>query len=174
MPIPRYSFFSLTLLLFSPCGNYKNANSQYPGDGMPIVKANDASAQTSDTVRFRSPKELTPLSLLKAVVREYHKDSLINVITMVDEFPVDWVNVSDVDTLVSLITSTQKCCCLLNPFSSYIPTNKHAEIGGYAIIFINSFRQKSKINLGLYLCPYTDQDSVAEIKKWWTEYKQTK
>jgi hypothetical protein len=93
---------------------------------------------------------------------------------MVDDFPVEWVKESDIDTLIRLVTSTKKCNCFVNPLSSYIPTNQNADIGGYAIIFINSFREKSKVSLGLYSCPKTNKKSVEEINKWWTKYKLTK
>jgi hypothetical protein len=117
-------------------------------------------------------KQFTPISFLKLVDKKKGKDSLINVVTMVDQFPIGWVKQYDIDTLVTLIKSTKKCCCFLNPLSSFLPRNQSAEIGGYAIIFINSFRQRTKIDLGLYSCPKTDKQSVEEITKWWTNYKQ--
>ena len=170
----KYYFFSLTILFFAACGQNKPANTENTIDSIQITKQSDTLQQNSDTVHWLTPKEFTPISFLNAVIKQNDKDTLINVITMVDEFPVDWVKHSDIDTLVTLITSTKKCNCFLNPLSSYIPTKKNADIGGYTIIFINSFRQKSKFNLGLYSCPKTDKKSVEEINKWWTEYKHTK
>ncbi len=164
----------MTILLFAACGQNKPTNTENTIDSIPTTKHTDTLQKNSDTVHWLTPMELTPISFLNAVIKHNDKDTLIYVITMVDEFPVDWVKQSDIDSLVTLITSTKKCNCFLNPLSSYIPTNKNADIGGYAIIFINSFRQKSKINLGLYSCPKTDKKSVEEINEWWTEYKQTK
>jgi hypothetical protein len=170
----KYYFFSLIILLFIACGQDKPAKVENTIDTIQITKQIDTLQYNSDTFHWLTPKEFTPSSFLNAVIDKNDKDTIINVITMEDDFPVDWVKHSDIDTLVKLITSTKKCKCFLNPLSSYIPTNKNADIGGYAIIFINSFRQKSKINLGLYSCPTTDQKSVEEITKWWTEYKKKK
>lgn len=120
--------------------------------------------QNSDSISWLTPSQFTPISFLNAVVNGKFP------ITMIDEFPIDWVKESDIDTLMTLINSTRKCSCFLNPYSSYIPINDNADIGGYAIIFINSFRQKHKINLGLYSCPKTDKKSVEEITKWWNNH----
>ncbi len=168
----KYYFFSMTILLFAACVQNKPTITDNSIDNNQITIHTDTLLQNSDTVQWLTPNDFTPISFLKAVINQNDKDTLIYVITMVDEFPVDWVKQSDIDTLVTLIASTKKCNCFLNPLSSYIPTNKNADIGGYAIIFINSFRHKSKINLGLYSCPKTDKNSVEEINKWWTEYKQ--
>jgi hypothetical protein len=47
---------------------------------------------------------------------------------MVDQFPIGWVKQYDIDTLVTLIKSTKKCYCFLNPLSSFVPLNQSAEI----------------------------------------------
>ena len=153
-----------------------------------MVKANEKadnhfiSFQTNDSVKVEkdsssllTPKQFTPLSFIKALTTPNEvKRHSINVTTMADAFPNDWVKSSDLDSLMALIGSTTKCNCFLNPLSSYIPTNENADIGGYAIIFINSFRQKTRINLGLYKCPKTDKESVDEIMKWWRDFKLIK
>jgi len=153
-----------------------------------MVRANEKdnnhfiSFQTNDSVKVErgsssllTPKQFTPLSFIKAltIANEVERHS-INVTTMADSFPNDWVKASDLDSLMALIGSTTKCNCFLNPLSSYIPTNENADIGGYAIIFINSFRQKTRISLGLYKCPKTDKESVDEILEWWRGFKLIK
>jgi hypothetical protein len=120
-----------------------------------------------------TPAQFTSISFLNDVAYKSNENHKINVISMVDEFPNDWVNESDIDTLITLIQSTRKARCFLDPQSSYLPISDNADIGGYAIIFINSFRHKTKINLGLYNCPKTDDKSVAEILKWWISYKHS-
>lgn len=170
----KYYIFSLTILLFIACRQNKPTNSDNSIDHNQITKHNDTLQQNSDTIHWLTSKDLTPISFLKAVIKQNDNDTLINVLTMIDEFPVDWVKQSDIDTLVTLITSTKECKCFLNPLSSSIPINKNADVGGYAIIFANSFRHKSKINLGHYSCPQTENKSVEEINKWWAEFKKTK
>lgn len=143
-------------------------------DSIQLTLQTDTLQQNSDTIHWRLPNEFTPISFLNFFIKQEVKDTLINVKTMVNEFPKDWIKQSDIDTLITLITSTKKCNCFLNPLSSYVPTNEDADIGGYAIIFINSFRQKNKINLGLYSCPKTDKKSVEELNAWWIKYNQTR
>jgi hypothetical protein len=138
-------------------------------------QTNDSVKAKEDSVRWLAPKKFSPLSFIQGLkVPNEVKQHSISLTTMADDFPNDWVKPSDLDSLISLIGSTTKCNCLLNPLSSYIPTNETADIGGYAIIFINSFRQKKRISLGLYKCPKTNKESVDEIMKWWTNFKLTK
>ncbi len=171
----KYYFYFLTTLLFFACGQRESIESNDKiNDSLSANKSSDTLQVNSDSIHWLTPKEFNPISFINAVTKKNEDDTLINVITMTGQFPDNWVKSSDIDTLMTLISSTKKCNCFLNPLSSYIPTNDNAEIGGYAIIFINSFRQKSNIDLGLYSCPKTDKKTVEEIKKWWRNYKQMK
>lgn len=174
MTYVKYIFFSLTIFLFAGCSQKNSPKATYTIDRSQLINYTDTSPQKSGEVYWLTPHEITPISFLNSVVLQNDKDTFINVITLVDEFPVDWVKPSDLDSLISLIASTKKCNCIINPLSSYIPTNMNADIGGYALLFINSFRQKSKIDFGQYSCPKTDEQSVEAINKWWIEYKQTR
>lgn len=62
--------------------------------------------------------------------------------------------------------SKEKCCGYMNMFSSTI-SNEEAEIGGFAIIFLNSYISKTKINLGLNSNPKTDIKSIKKIETWY-------
>ena len=162
------SFIVLTLLSYYQMGMASERSS------------NSINFQINDSVKVKkgssfylNPREFTPLSFINAVtIPDETKNHSINVTTMT-EFPEDWVKSSDLDSLITLIGSTTKCNCSKSPLSSHIPTNMNADIGGYAIIFINSFRQKKRISLGLYNCPKTQKESVEEIMKWWTDFKAT-
>jgi len=88
-------------------------------------------------------------------------------------FPVDWVKRSDIDTLMVLMNSKRKCYCTMNPLSSYIPKYDSADVGGYAVVFINSFRNKNAIAMGLNNCPKTDTQSVREIIEWYEGFRKT-
>ena len=169
----KYYFYLLIILLFAACGPNKPASTENVVGSSQVTDYLDSLQQNSDSIHWLTPGQFTPISFLNAVIKKSSKTSFLNVITMVDEFPVDWVKPSDVDTLVTLIKSTKKCNCFLNPLSSFIPTNENADVGGYAIIFLNSFRQKTKVSLGLYSCPQTNKKSADEIIKWWTKYKRT-
>lgn len=170
----KYNLLLLIILLCVACRQHKPTLKEKILSNNQLSNCIDTPQKELDSIIWLTPKQFTPISFLSAVVKKNDKDAPINVITMTDEFPEDWVKESDIDTLMTLIQSTKKCNCILNPLSSYIPINNDADIGGYAIIFVNSFRQKTKIKLGLYNCPKTDKQSVKEINNWWTTYKQTK
>ena len=99
----------------------------------------------------------------------YNKGSL-NIVTMNGEFPKDWVKSSDVGYLISIMDSKEKCCGYMNVFSSFI-SSEDAEVGGFAIIFLNSYISKTKINLGLNSNPKVDLASIKKIETWYQ--KQT-
>ena len=131
------------------------------------------SAKVKSPIRVLAPNQFTPFSLIKELTIKGDMRP-INVTTMADAFPEDWVKASDIDSLISLIGSTTKANCFLNPLSSNVSRNESADVGGYAMIFINSFRQKQKVSLGLYNCPKTNKEAVDEILKWWNEFKGTR
>lgn len=91
---------------------------------------------------------------------------------MYDKFPENWVNYKDIEKLIPLISSEKKCLNFMNVFSSHIPVNDYSNVGGYAILFINSYRTKSKVKMGLYNCPKTNKKAVNEILNWWKKYKK--
>ncbi|GAA5024544.1 hypothetical protein GCM10011506_08240 [Marivirga lumbricoides] len=115
------------------------------------------------------PEDYTPLSFIEEVrIRDgEHGDTLFRVLTMIDKFSNDWVKRNDIDTLMNLIQSTEKCACFLNPLSSYIPIDDYAEIGGFARLFIQSYKENQPIDLGLYLCPKVDKLKNEELTQWW-------
>ena len=139
------------------------------------IQTNDSTKVKKDSLQWLTPKQFTPLSFIKAFTMPTgEKITSINVTTMLNDFPLNWVKSSDLDSLVTLIGSTTKCNCFLSPLSSYVPAEEIADVGGYAIIFINSFRQKNRIDFGLYNCPKTNKESAEEIIKWREEVKPTK
>ena len=54
----------------------------------------------------------------------------------------------------------------MNFFSSTM-SNDNGEVGGFAIIFLNSYISKTKINMGLNCNPKTDIESIRKIEKWY-------
>jgi len=87
-------------------------------------------------------------------------------LTLEDDFPHPWVTATDIDFLITLITSKEKCPCIKSPESSTIPTES-ADLGGYAIRLINSFRANQKLSFSLWSCPRTNEKDVQELTKWW-------
>lgn len=89
---------------------------------------------------------------------------------MLNQFPIDWVKRTDIDTLMALIQSTEKCTCFLNPLSSYIPDD-YAEVGGFARLFVQSYKEDQRLDLGLYSCPKVDKTENEELIQWWNKEK---
>lgn len=111
-----------------------------------------------------SPKDFSPKSFILFFKEKYNKTPL-NSVTMSGEFPDNWVKPNDVAYLISIMRSKEKCCGYTNIFSSTL-SDGHGEIGGFAIIFLNSYISNTKINLGLNCNPKVDEESVVKIEKW--------
>ena len=112
-----------------------------------------------------SPKDLDPKSFITLFTERYNKGPM-NIITMNGDFPNNWVKPNDVKYLISIMHSKEKCCGYMNVFSSYI-SNKNGEVGGFAIIFLNSYISQTKINLGLNCNPKTNPASIRKIETWY-------
>ncbi|MFH6934595.1 hypothetical protein [Flavobacterium sp. FlaQc-30] len=113
-----------------------------------------------------STADLNPKSFITLFKEKYNKDSTLNFVTIRGDFPKNWVKPKDVPYLVSIISSKEKCCGYMNIFSSTI-SNDNGEVGGFAIIFLNSYISNTKINMGLNCNPKTDEESIIKIKKWY-------
>lgn len=117
-----------------------------------------------------SPKDLNPKSFIELFKKEYNKDSKMNSVTLMGDFPENWVKPNDIEYLISIMKSKEKCCGYMNTYSSFI-SSENGEVGGFAVIFLNSYISKTKINMGLNCNPKTDEESVTKIESW---YRNTK
>ena len=113
-----------------------------------------------------APKDLNPKSFITIFREKYNNDSKFNFVKLYGEFPENWVKPNDIQYLISILYSNEKCCGYMNIFSSTI-TNEHGEVGGFAIIFLNSYISKTKINLGSNCNPKTDLASIRKIETWY-------
>jgi hypothetical protein len=168
------TFFYFSILIFF--GSFYSCRHQeidspsvYPPDSS-ATKINGDSLEAS--VR-PTPRHFTPLTFIDALTSGYHPDFSVHITTMMGDFPENWVKRHHIDSLIILVDSKTKCNCFMNPLSSFV-SNDSSEVGGYAIIFINSFRYGKKVSLGFYTCAKAEEASAEEIKKWWSKYKQTK
>jgi hypothetical protein len=119
-----------------------------------------------DSVRTLYTKDLNVKSFFKLFTEKYVENKKLNLITLSGDFPEKWVKDEDVEYLISLIKSKKKCCSYINIYSSMI-TNEEAEVGGFAIIFLNSYIENKQINLGLVYSPKTDTKSIEIIESWY-------
>lgn len=122
---------------------------------------------------FARPEDYDPISFINEVslTLKPEKDTTRTGMTMIGDFPADWVKEEDIDSLIKLIDSSEECGCFLNALSSHIPTDDYAEKGGYAGIFIQAYKENRKVDLGLYACPKVDEKLNTELINWWKERK---
>lgn len=121
------------------------------------------------------PEDYTPISFIKHYSTSTETDSTKSAlgVSMSNVFPVDWVKEEHLEGLFLLLDSYEKCDCFFNPLSSCTPT-RGAEKGGFARIFIKSFKNKEKIDLGLYSCPKVNENLNKELRNWWKARKKFK
>ncbi|QOG04087.1 hypothetical protein [Flavobacterium sp. MDT1-60] len=130
------------------------------------INTEDLSPNTTRYYKPLSPKDLDPKSFITLFTEKYNKDSKLNFVTLSGEFPENWVKPNDIQYLISIMYSGQKCCGYMNTFSSTI-SSENGEVGGFAIIFLNSYISQTKINLGLNCNPKTDPASIKKIEAWY-------
>jgi hypothetical protein len=135
-------------------------------DNFKTINAKDLIPNTTKYYKTLSPKDLDPKSFITLFIEKYNKDSKLNFVTLSGEFPENWVKPNDVRYLISIVHSKEKCCGYMNIFSSTI-SNENAEVGGFAIIFLNSYISQTKINLGLNCNPKTNPASIRKIETWY-------
>jgi len=124
-----------------------------------------------DSLYLVRSEQITPLDFLAAMKTKRNQVYMLGVSTVVDSFPSTWVKKADVDTLIKLIYSKEKCDCFLSPLSSNIPIGDSADVGGYAIRLIESYRQRKNLSFGLYSCPKTNKADADRLIKWWARQK---
>ena len=124
--------------------------------------------QKSDSswIDLRAIKPLSILQLVKGEIKN------LNFITVINDIPDNWVTKNDLDSLMKLISSKEKCKCAVSVFYSYLPTTESSDLGGYAILLIKSFKEKKKSNIGLHICPKTNDDEVDILNKWWLDFNK--
>jgi len=159
----KYSALILAIVLFNSCGqNRKTYIDSTKNDTIqPDIKAN-----LPDSATWLISKKMTVSAFLELVRLKSDNHRELNIFIMKDDFDTGWVKRSDLDTLIKLVQLKNKCSCFLEPVSSFIPTNS-ADIGGYAIKLIKSYRDNKKLRFGLFSCPKTNDKEAKELIKWW-------
>ena len=122
-----------------------------------------------DTTIWLTLEGMSVSTFLQNVSNKEHTKAALNVILMTNDFLKNWVKSSDIDTLIKLVKSKDKCSCFVSPLSSTIPFKDSADLGGYAIAFITAYKENKKVNFGLYACPKTNEKIADELIKWWTQ-----
>lgn len=135
------------------------------------INPKDLSPNTTKYYKNISPKDLDPKTFITLFVEKYNKDSKLNFVTLGGEFPENWVKPNDIQYLISIMYSKEKCCGYMNIFSSFI-SSEDAEAGGFAIIFLNSYISQTRINLGSNCNPKVDLSSIKKIETWYEKNRK--
>ena len=165
----KYLLFTCAFIIVS-CGQNRLGHIQMTNSDTSDKKVTEKS-RTTDTSYWLSPKTLKPFTFLEIMKKKRTTANDFDVIVMIDSFPDNWVRREDIDSLMTLVGSKEKCNCYLNPLSSYIPQD-NAEVGGFAIELVSSFRQNKKVSFGLYSCPKTNEKEAEELIRWWAQQKK--
>jgi hypothetical protein len=160
--------FLIMLLLTFACSSFSFGQNDSKNK-----KANTSLKDTRSNKHWYwlTPQKMTPLSFLETMKIKGKRVSNLTVVTMEDSFPRNWLTRKDIDTLIKLVNSKEKCNCFLNPLSSYIP-NDSANLGGYAIRLIEAYKEKRKITFGLHACPKVDKSVADKLIQWWTNQSE--
>jgi len=88
-------------------------------------------------------------------------------IAVYTESPANWIKNSDIDTLIHRVFDTTKVPCIVNPYSSYLPTNSHSCIGREAQNMITSYINKKGYLNFLYSCGSVDSLNGNRLIDWY-------
>jgi len=108
----------------------------------------------------------TPSQFLDILSNGFDSLSKMNFLTTGD-FAKNWVSLEDLNYLMKLIHSTEKCLCVVKVWSSFEPFANYSKIGGQAMNMVESYKNKVPYFPGLWTCAKNDSLRAAEIGKWW-------
>ena len=168
--ILRISFIIHAFALLS-CGNMGQAGANKYDSNVSRTTGKDSlqPANKRATFKWETPEKLTVFAFLERVeIDNQNKDSLM-FMTMTDDFPKNWIKASQIDTLINLVNSKQRCLCFVNPLSSYIPFEDSADLGGYAIELIKAYKNRKTVSFGLNSCPKTNERDAQTLIEWWSK-----
>ena len=99
-------------------------------------------------------------------------DYKITQLSIIDNFPINWIKEEDIDNLIILLNSEIECKNLKNPLSSHM-WKETTKLGDYAYWLIDSYKNKQKLNIGLnFIPPMKSDKEKQELKNWWFNYKE--
>jgi len=116
---------------------------------------------------FLRVSDMKPMSFLKAVTTKEASSRQMDFLTIMDDFPKHWIKKTDIFKLGALLKSKEKCKCVVNPLSSYLPVNDSADLGGYAIMLLTAYKENKQISF-LWLCPTANEKKANQLLTWLT------
>jgi len=117
---------------------------------------------------FLTGYNIDPLSFINTVILD-KKNELI--VTASGTFPDNWIKDTDVDSLIKLVKSKEKCPCLVSPLSSFLPFDSVSQVGGYAILMVKAYKEGKNFGFGLYICPKENDKEADSLIRWYSQKK---
>jgi hypothetical protein len=121
---------------------------------------------TADVFGSKVYKHLSPNQFLDYLVNLKVGPKGLN-IAVFAESPSDWIKRIDIDTLILRIYDTTRIPCVVNPFSSYLPTKEHSCIGREAQNMIKSYIEKKGYLNFLYSYGSVDSIQAKDLIDWY-------
>lgn len=100
------------------------------------------------------------------------KPSQLNILTIGMKTPENWLTKKDIDSLMTLIHSTEPAKCVMQVVSSHLPVGDNSTIGGQVMDIIEAFKENKSYPTILTSCAKTDQERIDKLTKWWDEQKK--
>lgn len=139
-------------------------------DNQPLATFPNESADSTQGPDTPPLVQGSPLDFLRRVRTDNAPvDSIMNTFWAI--FPKGFVRREHIDSLMLFIGADNGCRCFLSPYSSTIPRRQHADLGGWAIQLIESFKDNKTVTGGLVDCPTTTEERVSAIHNWWEKIR---
>jgi uncharacterized protein len=121
---------------------------------------------------FINLNEISVFQFIELLKIDNKKTNQLNILTIGMQSPENWVAEKDIDSLMTLINSTDPAKCVMQVISSYLPISDSSTIGGQVMEIIEAFINKKTYPTFLTSCAKTDQERIDSINKWWNEQKK--
>jgi len=120
---------------------------------------------------FIKMSEINVKEFLNELIIDETRKNQINLLTTIGQTDKNWLNIKDLEFLVSKVESNEKAKCVNRAISSFLPNPENMTIGNQAISIIESYRQNEPYPNALYICEIYDAEKRNEIRKWWNSKK---
>ena len=124
------------------------------------------------TSNFINLNDLTVFQFIEMLKMDNVNSKGLNILTIGMQTPKNWVTEKDIDSLITLINSTDPAKCVMQSISSYLPVNDSSTIGGQVMDIIESYKDKKQYPTVLTSCAKTDKNRIEIIMQWWAGQKK--
>lgn len=116
--------------------------------------------------------DMTKISVTEfvlALLIDERQENRVRILSTIGQTDAQWLDLADLEFLMSKIESTEKAKCVIRSISSKIEFADDLTIGDQVISIITAYRNKEKYPNQLVICKKHNSRKIAELKKWWAE-----